>query len=334
MTVDPEGARYRTGDGQGHYESWFLRGNHATRPLAFWIRYTVTSPKGRPEDTIAELFAIAFDGERMRHVAVREVVPIRSSTFAASGLDVRIDTSHLSREKATGRASSGGHVITWDLSFLGGGEPLLLLPEGLYAGGFPKAKALVMRPGVSFGGRLDVDGEPWPVDGWVGSTNHNWGVRHTDQYTWGQVAGFDGHPDTFIELATARIRVGPFLTPALTPIVLRHGGREYRLNTIREGFRRATLDGLRWTFKAKGSGISLSGVISATASQVVTFDYKNPPGGTKLCINSKIARCELSLEVDGHKQSLVSGSGAAFEVLVDDVATANGLGITGLPPAL
>jgi hypothetical protein len=352
MTVDPEGARYRAGDSGGHYESWFLRGNHPSRPLAFWIRYTVTAPKDRPEDTIAELFAIAFDGELMRHVAVREVVPIRSTSFGVGALDVRIDTSHLSRERATGRATSGGHTLTWDLSFSGGGGPLLLLPEALYAGGFPKAKALVMRPGVSFGGCLEVDGEPWPVDGWVGSTNHNWGVRHTDQYTWGQVAGFEGHPDTFLELATARIRVGPFLTPALTPIVLRHGGQEFRLNTIREGFRRATLDGLRWTFRAKGQAngrrISLSGVISASASQVVTFDYKNPPGGTKLCINSKIARCELDLEfrrrpgearlpaneLDGHKQSLLSPSGAAFEVLVDDVATAAGLGITGLPTAL
>ena len=30
----------------GHYESWFLRGNHPSRPLAFWIRYTIFHPRG------------------------------------------------------------------------------------------------------------------------------------------------------------------------------------------------------------------------------------------------------------------------------------------------
>lgn len=29
----------------GHYESFFQRANHPTRPLAFWIRYTIFSPK-------------------------------------------------------------------------------------------------------------------------------------------------------------------------------------------------------------------------------------------------------------------------------------------------
>lgn len=331
MVVDPEGARYRPGDDRGHYESWFLRGNHPTRPLAFWIRYTVTSPKGRPAEAIAELFAIHFDGERGRHVALREVVPIRTTSYSVSQLDVRIDTSHLTRECATGRASSGAHTIAWDLTMSGGGDPLLLLPERLYAGGFPKAKALVMRPGVTFGGRLEVDGDSVVVDGWGGSTNHNWGERHTDQYTWGQVAGFDGHPTTFLELATARIRVGPILTPSITPIVLRHEGHEYRLNAVHRSFRRAHLSGLNWTFEASGDGMALAGVISATPTQVVTFAYKNPPGGTKLCINSKIARCALTLRKAGRTQDLLSPSGAAFEVLVDDAVAAERLGITGLP---
>ena len=332
--VDPEGARYRPGDTRGHYESWFIRGNHPSRPLAFWIRYTLTAPKGAPDYTIAELFAIAFDGERARHVAVREVVSIRACTFSSSGLDVRILGSHLTRERAVGRASSHGRTLGWDLDWTGGTEPRLLLPERLYAGGFPKAKSLVMRPGVTFGGRLEIDGEPWPVDDWVGSINHNWGERHTDQYTWGQVAGFEGDPSAFLELATARIRIGPVLTPAMTPIVFRHEGREHRLNALYKVFRRATLDGLRWSFAAKGDGIALSGVISATPAQVVTFAYKNPPGGTKLCVNSKIARCELTVTRAGSRTTLLSQSGAAFEVLVDDVQAAERLGIVGLPPAL
>jgi hypothetical protein len=43
----------------------------------------------------------------------------------------------------------------------------------------------------------------------------------------------------------------------------------------------------------------------------------NPSGGTKLCVNSKIARCVLTVEVQGVRETLTSPSGAAFEVLVD-----------------
>ncbi len=40
--------RFVPGDAGGHYESYFQRANHPSRPLAFWIRYTVFSPAGRP----------------------------------------------------------------------------------------------------------------------------------------------------------------------------------------------------------------------------------------------------------------------------------------------
>jgi hypothetical protein len=42
--------RYQPGQKMGHYESFFQRANHPSRPLAFWIRYTIFSPQDRPED--------------------------------------------------------------------------------------------------------------------------------------------------------------------------------------------------------------------------------------------------------------------------------------------
>jgi hypothetical protein len=37
--------RYQPGQATGHYESFFQRANHPTRPMAFWIRYTIFSPQ-------------------------------------------------------------------------------------------------------------------------------------------------------------------------------------------------------------------------------------------------------------------------------------------------
>lgn len=60
-------ARY-DGSERGHYESYFQRANHPSEPRAFWIRYTVFSPKGRPSDALGQLWAIYFDRTKDRIV--------------------------------------------------------------------------------------------------------------------------------------------------------------------------------------------------------------------------------------------------------------------------
>ena len=61
------------GGARGHYESYFQRANHPTRPLAFWIRYTAFVPRGRARDAVGELWAIWFDGEARSVSAVKQI---------------------------------------------------------------------------------------------------------------------------------------------------------------------------------------------------------------------------------------------------------------------
>jgi hypothetical protein len=63
--------------------------------------------------------------------------------------------------------------------------------------------------------------------------------------------------------------------------------------------------------------------MSASREAFVGLRYNNPPGGCKVCLNTKIASCELRIT---HKQSgpsdpieiLSSKHRAAFEILTDD----------------
>jgi hypothetical protein len=73
--------RFDRGSAAGHYESFYQRANHPDRPLGFWIRYTIFSPKGRPDDAIGELWAVWFDGERDRVIAVKEEHAIDACEF-------------------------------------------------------------------------------------------------------------------------------------------------------------------------------------------------------------------------------------------------------------
>ena len=316
-------AQYEPGQRTGHYESFYQRANHPRRPLAFWLRYTLFSPAGHPERAVGELWAVLFDGEAGTHTAIRTEYPIASCDFARDRFDVRIGPAVLGPTGLTGESGP----IGWNLRYHGDQPPLYLLPRRLYRGGFPKAKSLVGLPLARYEGTVDVGTREIIVDGWLGSQNHNWGSRHTDRYAFGQVAGFDGAPDAFLEVVRAQTRIGPAWTPPLTLLVLRRGGEELVVTGLRQA-RRATgrVDFLnpgadcRWTFATASGSTRIEGVIEAPRSAFVGLAYANPPGGTKHCLNTKIGRCSLTIvdTATGRQEVLSSAHGALFEILTDE----------------
>jgi hypothetical protein len=313
------GARYEPGMTTGHYESWFQRANDPSGRHAFWIRYTIFAPRGRPGDAVGELWAIAFDRTGSRIVAVKQVHPIADCSFARDRLDVAIGAARLDDGALRGAATAHGHTLAWDLRYTGGQPALLFLPERLYTTPVPKAKTLVGRPLARFTGTLTVDGGPLTVDDWVGSQNHNWGSKHTDRYAWGQVAGFDEDPDAFLECSTARLKIGPLWSPRLSPVMLRLGGQTLAWNGLLRAARaRGRYAPYDWRIETTGPDGEIAIGIHAAASDFVALRYDNPPGGTKICLNSKIARCELTLRRGG-TTTVLRSSRAAFEIL-DDTA--------------
>ncbi len=79
----------------------------------------------------------------------------------------------------------------------------------------PKAKSFICNPNTVFNGEIVITNEGKQVKhdiaNWQGSENHNWGSKHTDEYAWGQVAGFDNNEEAFLECITARIKIGPYI---------------------------------------------------------------------------------------------------------------------------
>jgi hypothetical protein len=309
------------GQPNGHYESFFLRANHPSRPLAFWIRYTIFSPKNRPDNSLGELWAIFFNGESNEHAVAKQEFPLAECRFDTSAFGVQIGSATLSPHFLQGMIHGKNHRLTWELVFDGNGDPLLLLPLNLYEGRFPAAKSLVSLPMAKFKGNFSVNGEWFDVNDWIGSQNHNWGIRHTDLYAWGQVAGFDTHPESFLEVATARLKLGPFWTPPITLLVLRHQQKEYALTGIVQGIKaKGRFKYFTWEFRSGTNDIEIEGQISATRDDFIGLKYYNPPGGSKYCLNSKIAECTLRVKdkTVGKTETLETKHRAAFEILTND----------------
>lgn len=313
--------RFDDTSSKGHYESYFLRANHPDKPHAFWIRYTIFSPKGRPQDNIGELWVIYFDGETHQVTAAKEEVPFSKCSFSSEGLAVKIsDIASLKPGEAKGSAALNGNKISWHLNYSVGEQPLLLLPESFYEAPLPKAKALVGNPNVLYNGSLMVNGETIHVENWQGSENHNWGEKHTDRYAWGQVAGFDNEPDAFLEMGTARLKIGPVWTPWMTTLVVRVDGREIKINNLLKAVTaKATFNYFNWHVETAQGDISIVCDIYAPRYHFVGLNYYNPPGGSNTCLNCKIAGCRLVIREKGKPERVLeTRNRAAFEILTDD----------------
>lgn len=316
--------RYNSNGLNGHYESYFVRANHPIEKKAFWIRYTIFSPKGDATKAIAELWVIWFDGITQKHVAVKKEIPFSKAHFSTDELNVSIDDSILTETALSGVVETASGKIKWNLNYSGGEKPLLVLPENLYQTPLPKAKLLVGKPLAVFTGTVAVNNEVFEINNWVGSQNHNWGVKHTDHYAWGQVAGFDNSPESFLEVATARLKFGPIWTPFMTVMVLRHKGQEFKLNGISHALKaKADFNYFNWHFNSSTKDVEITGWIKANENDFVGLKYYNPPGGIKNCLNSKIASCNIKVKFknsDGKiiEDVLTTSSRAAFEILTDD----------------
>lgn len=309
-------ARFEPGSARGHYESWFLRANHPSAPLALWFRYTIFAPRGDAARATAELWGAWFDGDTRAHVANRVDVPLASSSFASRAvpLDLSVGDARLTLDRATGALPD----LRWALALTGGDGPHLLLPERLYRGPFPRAKSLILRANDRFDGEVFVRGERHAIDGWAGSVSHNWGTAHTDAYAWGQVMGFDGAPKTWLECVSGDVKIAGVRMPRSTLAVLRHDGRTHAFTSpIAGALARAKYDVGRWSFRCENRDVILDARFAAPRGAFLGLGYRNPPGGLKICHNSKIARAEITLIERGGAVTALTSDRAAFEILLD-----------------
>jgi hypothetical protein len=301
----------------GFYESHFVRANHPSRPLAFWIRYTFFRSHNAGSPVIGQLWAVTFDAEADRFVALTQSYPMSQCSSSPGRLDIQIAGAIFDGSALQGSIEQNGHRLSWDLAYSGTGPPAFLLPMDFYDTGFPKAKVLTPVPLADFNGVIQIDAQVMTVSGWRGSQNHNWGTKHTDQYAWGQVCGFDNDPGAFLECSTARLKIGPLWSPWLTNLILRWDNTDISLTSIRQALHnRASYTRTSWVVTGRQGPFRLDVSFDADEARLVSLLYDDPPGGHKLCLNTKLAACSVAVRENGRLVAeLKTSSRAAFETL-------------------
>jgi hypothetical protein len=294
----------------------------------------VAQPERAPA---AEVWAIAFDRER-GHLAIKSTVPlveVPSARFAIAiaiargALDVAVDGCRLTLDRATGALASGRGSIRWDLAI---GPPLAapvqhLAERVLYRDAIPPRTKLVtpLSDARSLGSvRVEREGEgaeTWAVEQWPAMIGHNWGRRHAELYAWTHANVWDVEGLVF-EGVSARVRVGPVLSPMLSAAFVRFRGRSWDLNQPRAlTENRGVISLRRWEIAARGGGsgrreddLVLRCDVAAETDAMVGLHYPNPDGAMTYCLNSKLARARLELTLPGGERITAHSRAAALEI--------------------
>jgi hypothetical protein len=313
---------------RGHVESWFLKANEPDGRRALWVRCTIFARP--PLAPVAEAWAIAFDRHR-GHVAVKSTVAFEAARFSNDAFDVEVDGCALSLERARGALSSGRGSLDWDLAL---GAPLAapivhFASRAMYRDGFPPSSKLVTPlSDARARGEIRVDRgggdiDTWDIDGWPVMAGHNWGKGNAELYAWthcnaweveGSPASSSPAPLVF-EAISARVRVGPVLSPMATSAFVRWRGQSWDLSRVRAMTKnRGFISLRRWEMTGEDRGLTLACDVAAENDDIVGLHYPNPSGPMTNCLNTKLARARLELRFpDGETVTAISRA-AALEI--------------------
>jgi hypothetical protein len=321
-----EGIQYDPARGlasrRGHVESWFLKANDPRERRAVWLRWTIWASERAPGRALAETWAVAFDAAR-GHVATKTSVPFERARFAARGIGATVDGCTLSSAAARGRVESGGRAIGYDLAIAAPPreEPFAHFPaRWMYSAAFPSQKIVSPIPNARFDGFVDVGADRWAVAEWPGMVGHSWGRAHTDDYAWGHCNAWDGAgEDVVLEGLSARARAGGVLLPTLTLLSVRYDGARYAMNGFASlASNTGSMTPRRWSFRGQGPRVELTGEMWADTEDFVGLFYGNPDGSTVHCLNSKLARAEITLSIAGRPPKTLRSERAALELATRD----------------
>ncbi len=293
--------------GRGHYESYYLRALDPSRPRGVWIRYTVlVTPEGRSS---GQLWCTLFDREAGAPRAVRMDL---AEPQAGEGAWIRLGAAVFGPEGATGEAVSAGRAASWELTTRAGDPTLLHLPRPwMYEARLPRTKLLSLTPSTSFDGVLRVDGEEIPVAGWPGMVGHNWGEEHAARWIWLHGLRFDAAgPDTWLDVAIGRVRLGPVTTPWIANGALSLDGERLALGGLG---RRSAVTATESSCVARlpGRGVTVTASISAPPAAFARWDYAGPAGSTSDVVNCSVADLTVRVERPGRETVELTAPGRA-----------------------
>jgi hypothetical protein len=296
--------------GSGGYESWFVSARDPASRRALWIRHTRLRPR-HGQESVALWCTVAGRDMGERPVVVKQVFGAFPAD-AAAGADGFRGSAGMTDSAGMDRAGMD-RAASWDLRVTGDGPPLRpLRPAALYRAPLPRTKLEATVPDAQVDGTLTVGGDLVSVSGWRGTVGHNWGSEHADSWTWLHADGLGPGGDGWLELALARVRVGPALSPWMAIGALGLGSERLPVGGLgRRPQVTAQPGSLSARIPAAGGLLELT--VTSDDADAVAVAYADPSGSIRSVRHAAIATVELTLGRRGAGDLSLSSSSGVYE---------------------
>lgn len=296
-------------------ESYFLKCNDAETGQALWLKFTILAGLGMTPRFHSWAVLFSPSGKRVR--VYKEGFDLNSTSLAIDQAEIRFGSNSLSPIRCTGSLQGPDGTIRWDLAIESRSEALFPYPwKWMYTAPLPSFKTVSPSPDALCTGVVEFGDERWELRQVAGLIGHNWGKKHAVRYAWAHsnlsFAGENGYFEGF----SAKIKVGPVVTPFISLAILQVGDRRYEFNNPGTLLGRGvTVDDFCWKFAVNRGTMSLRGDIRARPEAAASLAYPNPDGSCATCINSKTADAQLWLAGEGTEKKWELAGVVALETL-------------------
>jgi hypothetical protein len=304
---------------EGGYESFYVRAVDPDRACSVWLRHTVhQEPDGEP---IGAAWVTLFDDRLDAPLAYKQ-------STADPEPDGWLRVGH-SDFTPTGVHGSAGPA-SWDLDWTGDEPGLRHLPKSImYSAPVPRTKLESPRPNVRVNGQVTIHDNKTELQDWPGMVGHNWGTQHAERWIWLHGTLFEGRPDSWLDIALGRVRVGPLLTPWIANGVISLDGERHRVGGAAA---RAHVDEHPSTLdlRVASRDAKLRLTVHGNRRQTVVWRYADPDGREHHVANCSIAELEAVVTPHGGAATVLrTAHGAAYELGAREVPA--GLAVQPFP---
>lgn len=256
--------------------------------LGVWLRFTRCA-------AATELWAmITLPGTPPAVVAHR--VPVPTIEWSEAGLSLAIGEAVLTADGTCGAIGDGASRVTWTLAWAPSPEPVSFFPyDWMYRAPWPTTKYTVPGQALRCHGTLQVGEHRFVIAGAPGHLGHTWGAALAAAWGWAQSSAcVEG--DGAFEALSARVPLGPFLSPPLTLVRVRVDREVYRFDRWTQWCRHVTRwhrDG--WTLEAVAGALRLHAELRVDPGTVVGVTYTEMSGDRRYCYNSVLGDATIEL---------------------------------------
>ncbi len=274
----------------GALEAWHVTLTEPVTGRGFWVRAGLVAPaQGDPRGMAA--FAAFHPAEPGRTFGVQEDHPGDQFTVGGQDRYLRTGGVEVGPGYLRGAVSGDGHEARWELTYPVGESTYALLPDVAARGPFGAAATIVANPNVRVSGEVSLDGEVMVLEDVPGSQGHSYGARYPERWVWARCSSFEDE-DAVLEAFTGQVRRGPYVTPFITTIGLRRGGRWTRFTRLR-GRRDFSMG--YWRIDVADRRYRLTGRVEAPTMAMVRARLDGPDGTIRYSHHTATASCRLAL---------------------------------------